>query len=107
MCCVLCYHYCYVVWRRSAIAKSGASIVSPIPSLSAHIESYGEYLSHRAGDLDSHEYVSLYHDWFEEAARLLESVKGMEWNLWTLVAHYKSSEDHHDDRDNNNPNELR
>ena len=80
----------------SAIAKSGASIVSPIPSLSAHIESYGDYLSHSTWALDSHEYVSLYHDWFREAELLLTNVKRMEWNLWTLVAYFQS--EHHAER---------
>lgn len=73
------------------MTKAGASIVSPIPSLAAHIESYGNYLSTPTAILDSHEYVSLYHDWFDEAADLLHLVRQMEWNLWTLVTHYRTT----------------
>ena len=73
-----------------AIAKAGASIISPIPSLAAHIESYENYLSQSTEHLDSHEYVSLYHDWFAEAADLLRKAKQMKWNLWTLVEYYNT-----------------
>ncbi len=75
------------------IALTGASIVSPIPSLSAHIESYGEYMSHRDGPLDSHEYVSLYFDWFEEASSVIRFVKtSVQWNLWSLVQYYNAEQ---------------
>jgi hypothetical protein len=72
------------------IADTGASIISPMPSLSAHIESYGNYLSHPTYSLDSHQYVPLYYDWFEEAENLLQIAKQMEWNLWTLVRRYSN-----------------
>jgi hypothetical protein len=83
----------YLLYVFRAIAKSGASIVSPVPSMSAHLESYGEYLSHRDGPLDSHEYVSLYHDWCQEANTLLKFINiNMQWNIWTLVDYYNNVE---------------
>mmetsp|Transcript_14513 Transcript_14513/g.24084 ORF Transcript_14513/g.24084 Transcript_14513/m.24084 type:complete len:123 (+) Transcript_14513:1069-1437(+) len=76
-----------------AIAKSGATILCPIPSLSTHIEFYGNDLKDGSDSsyINKEEYISLYHDWFEEGKRFVQSAKEMEWNLWSLTDHYSAT----------------
>mmetsp|Transcript_14523 Transcript_14523/g.24093 ORF Transcript_14523/g.24093 Transcript_14523/m.24093 type:complete len:285 (+) Transcript_14523:408-1262(+) len=75
-------------FRSLSISKAGAPIVSPLPSLATHLEYYGKYLDKPTAFSDSHEYVSLYYDWYDEAAYLLQQIHGMKWNLWSLHSYY-------------------
>jgi hypothetical protein len=53
----------------------GASMVSPLPGLAAHIEDFDGYRPRPTQYDDSSQYVGLYHDWFEYGRHLVRHIK--------------------------------
>lgn len=71
------------------IYQMGASIVSPMPGLAAHVEKYDAYRSFRTEFDDSSEYVSLYYNWFDFGKSLVHLIKSeFEISMWKLVENY-------------------
>jgi len=64
----------------------GLSMVSPLPSLSAHMNAF-EYIAweDQRDNEASTEYVPLYFNWFAMARNLLRYAHEMEGNLWSLL----------------------
>lgn len=66
--------------------QAGASIVSPLPGLAAHVEKYDNYRSFRTEFDDSSEYVSLYFNWLDFGKFLVQFAKTeLPISMWTIL----------------------
>lgn len=86
-------------YNSLSLQQAGASIVSPIPGMSSHVEKYDDYRSYRTEHDDSSEYVSLYFDWFSFAESIINLIKSGDFgsSMWRLVGAYsKSRNDMHE-----------